>query len=291
MELPPPIRELYPFASNWLETTEGRLHYVDEGAGETILFVHGNPTWSFFYRNLILGLRDRYRCVAIDHLGMGLSDKPQTCSYRLEDRIGHLAQLIDNLDLERFHLVVHDWGGAIGIGAALREPERLGCIQIMNTAAFRSQRIPWQIAACRLPLLGEWFVRGLNGFAASAPTMAVKGKLPPAVKQGYLLPHGNWADRVAVARFVQDIPMHPDHPSYDTLVEIEENLPRLKKNPMQLVWGMGDFCFNETFLDEWMRRFPHADVDRLEKAGHYLLEDQPQQALELTRRFLDTHVS
>lgn len=280
-------RALYPFESHWLETPAGRVHYVDEGAGEqAVVFVHGNPTWSFFYRNLILGLRDSFRCVAIDHLGMGLSDKPQDFSYRLADRIDHLDTLIRTLGLKRFHLVVHDWGGAIGTGAALRHLDKLGRIQIMNTAAFRSARMPWPIGLCRVPALGEFFVRALNGFAGSATHMAVTKKLPPAVKAGYLHPHRNWHDRVAVARFVQDIPMAPAHRSYATLLGIEEQLPQLATHPMQMIWGMKDFCFNKNFLDEWVRRFPQAQVHRLVDADHYLLEDEPAQTLALTRQFL-----
>ncbi len=287
MSLPKPIRELYPFASNWLETPDGRVHYVDEGEGDsTIVFVHGNPTWSFFYRNLILGLRDRFRCIAIDHLGMGLSDKPQDFSYQLKGRIEHLDTLIDSLGLKKFHLVVHDWGGAIGTGAALRHLDKLDRIQIMNTAAFRSSRMPWQIGLCRVPILGEFFVRGLNGFAGPATHMAVAKKLPPAVKAGYLWPHRNWHDRVAVARFVQDIPMRPEHPSYAALLDIENQLIRLKDKPMQLIWGMKDFCFNDAFLREWQCRFPQATTTELAGAGHYLLEDEPLRCLELTRNFL-----
>jgi haloalkane dehalogenase len=280
-------RALYPFESHWLETPAGRVHYVDEGAGEqAVVFVHGNPTWSFFYRNLILGLRDTFRCVAIDHLGMGLSDKPQDFPYRLADRIDHLDTLIRTLGLKQFHLVVHDWGGAIGTGAALRHLSKLGRIQIMNTAAFRSTRMAWPIGLCRVPVLGEFFVRACNGFAGSATRMAVTKKLPPAVKAGYLHPHRSWHDRVAVARFVQDIPMSPAHPSYATLVSIEEQLPKLTAHPMQIIWGMKDFCFDKSFLDEWVRRFPQAQVHRLADADHYLLEDEPAQTLALTRQFL-----
>jgi len=286
--LPDFLRQLYPFESHWMETDAGRVHYVDEGAGEqTVLFVHGNPTWSFFYRNLILGLRNKFRCIAIDHLGMGLSDKPQDFSYRLSDRIDHLDTLIQKLGLKQFHLVVHDWGGAIGTGAALRHLDKLGRIQIMNTAAFRSERMPWQIGLCRLPVLGEAYVRGLNGFAGPATFMAPAKKLSSAVKAGYLWPHGNWADRVAVARFVQDIPMNDCHPSYATLVSIEEQLPKLADKPMQLIWGMKDFCFNESFLREWQRRFPQAKTTELSGAGHYLLEDEPEVCLQLTRDFLE----
>ncbi|MEM9226420.1 MAG: alpha/beta fold hydrolase [Verrucomicrobiota bacterium] len=287
MSLPDPLRALYPFTSHWLQTAEGRIHYLDEGAGEAIVFVHGNPTWSFFYRNIVSALRSQYRCIALDHLGMGLSDKPQDAEYRLAMRIEHLSSLIDHLGLERYHLVVHDWGGAIGMGAALKHPERVDRIQIFNTAAFRSKRMPWQIGLCRTPVLGEYFMRGLNGFSGSATTMAVTNKLPSAVKDGYLYPYGNWKDRVAIARFVQDIPMQPDHPSYNTLLQIENGLEQLCSKPMQIIWGMRDFCFDQSFLEAWIARFPEAIVHRLEGAGHYLLEDAAEECRERFSRFLE----
>ena len=121
--LPGDVRQLYPFDGRLYLLTNGHcLHYLDEGAGPPVLMLHGNPTWSFYYRDLVLGLRDHFRCIVPDHLGCGLSDKPQDFSYRLEDHIRHVEELVEHLQLERVHLVVHDWGGAIGMGFATRQP-------------------------------------------------------------------------------------------------------------------------------------------------------------------------
>ena len=218
------FRELYPFTPHWLPLRAGtqalRLHYVDEGpraANRAVLMLHGNPTWSFYYRNLILRLRGSLRCVAPDHIGCGFSDKPQSYAYTLQQHIENTVALIDHLRLDNLTLVVHDWGGAIGMGAALQRPGCIGRIVVLNTAAFRSSRIPLRIAMCRIPGFGALAVRGLNGFARAALFMATERGLPAAVKDGLVAPYNSWANRIAVHRFVQDIPMNPSHPSYATL--------------------------------------------------------------------------
>ncbi len=287
-ELPEVISKLYPFTPKTLEVVGGRMSYVDEGQGEAVLMLHGNPTWSFFYRNLINGLKHRYRCIAPDHIGMGLSDKPgQGFDYRLASHIDNVARLVKEIGLERFHLVVHDWGGAIGMGLAERFPERVGKLVVMNTAAFRATRIPGRIALCRTPLLGELYVRGLNGFAGPATWMATNRPLDLAAKAGYLYPYRDWASRIATHRFVKDIPMKPSHPSYDTLKGIEEGLEALQSKAMLLLWGMKDFCFDVTFLREWQKRFPAAKTVELHDAGHYLLEDRRDTCLINIENFLD----
>lgn len=285
--LPENIRALYPFASHVLQTPGGhRMQYLDEGEGEPIVFLHGNPTWSFFYRHLVLGLRGKYRCIVPDHIGCGLSEKPQTgFSYQLKDHIANVVALLEHLKIERFSLVVHDWGGAIGCGVATQMPERVRALQVMNTAAFRSTRIPARIALCRAPLIGELMVRGLNVFAGSATFMAATKKLSPAVKAGFLFPYNNWANRIATHRFVVDIPTQPAHPSYETLVEIENGLERLKHLPMHILWGGRDFCFNDSFYQEWCARFPQAQTHYLPGANHYLLEDAPNETLAHTKAF------
>ena len=226
-------RPLYPFASHFLRLDAGRYHYLDEGAGKPLLLVHGNPTWSFHWRNLIAALRDRYRVVAPDHLGCGLSDKPQHFDYRLASHIDNLSRLVTELDLRDATLVAQDWGGAIGLGAVLRTPERFSRLVLFNTAAFRASRMPWRIRICRTPGLGPILVRGLNGFARAALRMAVERpeRLTLAVRSGYLFPYDSWRNRVAIDRFVRDIPMRPSHPSYSQLVEIERGLPTLADRP------------------------------------------------------------
>ncbi|HKD36019.1 MAG TPA: alpha/beta fold hydrolase, partial [Pirellulales bacterium] len=177
-------RALYPFASHYLNHSGVRQHYLDEGAGPPLLLVHGNPTWSFHWRNLVTALAPRFRLVAPDHVGCGLSDKPPDYSYRLAQHIENLTALVERLDLREITLVAHDWGGPIGLGAALRCRERFARLVLLNTAAFRSKQIPWRIRICRTPLLGPLAVRGANGFARAALTMAVckHKRMTPAIR-------------------------------------------------------------------------------------------------------------
>lgn len=250
------------------------IHCIDTGGpGRPVLLLHGNPTWSFFYRGLVAELRRDFRCVAPDHLGCGLSSKPQDWPYRLEGHMANLERVVAALGLAECDLVVHDWGGAIGMGLAGRKPEWVRRIVILNTAAFRSRHLPRRIALCRTPLLGTPLVRGLNAFAWPATFMAVTRALAPEVRQGYLWPYRTWRDRVAIDGFVRDIPLEEDHPSYDTLVEVEEGLARLRDKPMLIYWGGRDFCFTERFYRQWQKRFPAAQARWIADAGHYVLED------------------
>lgn len=274
-----PIRGEYPFASHFLELDGGvYMHYIDEGPSEAeaLLFLHGNPTWSFAWRGAVRRLSKRYRCIAFDHVGCGLSDKPANYSYRLAAHIENARRLVLGLELERFSLVAHDWGGTIAMGLARRLPERVARIALANTAAFPFPRMPWRIAACRVPVLGKLAVRGLNAFARAATFMTVETPLHPTVKLGYLLPYDNYANRVAVAAFVDDIPMAPDHPSRGELEAIAHSLRRFQDRPIRLLWGMRDWCFTNAFLEEWVRIWPRAQVRRFEEAGHFVFEDAPE---------------
>lgn len=276
----------YPFASRFLPVGANRLHYLDEGSGPPVLFVHGNPTWSFYWRHLVTALRGTHRAVAIDHLGCGLSDKPEAGPYRLKDHVDRLEALVLALDLRDITLVVHDWGGAIGMGVAVRHPERFARFVVFNTAAFPSPAIPLRIAACRVPLLGALAVRGLNGFAGAAIFMATERGLDATARAGYLAPYDSWAHRVAVHRFVQDIPMAPSHPSWAALEGIAAGLAALRDRPMLILWGEKDWCFTPAFREEWERRFPAARVHRFEDAGHYVVEDARERILPLMQGFL-----
>lgn len=282
-------RSLYPFTSHKLAIGAHALHYVDEGPrdGAPLLLVHGNPTWSFYWREVIRRFRDERRVVALDHLGCGLSDKPQDWPYRLEDHIANLEQLVLSLDLKKITLGVHDWGGAIGFGFASRHPERVERLVILNTAAFRSRAIPLRIALCRVPLLGALAVRGLNGFARAATFMTTTRPLPLEIRQGYTAPYGSWHDRVALHRFVQDIPLSPTHPSYDTLLGVERGLPQFRDRPALILWGERDWCFTPAFREEWQRQLPSAQVHVFPGAAHYVLEDARQEVLERLGEFLE----
>jgi pimeloyl-ACP methyl ester carboxylesterase len=284
-------RDLYPFSSHFFALGPHRLHYLDEGAGEPLLFVHGNPTWSFYWRNLILGLRDRFRCIAVDHIGCGLSDKPQDYNYTLAQRIDDLSRLVEHLDLKGATLVAHDWGGSIGLGAVERLPSRFARIVLFNTGAFPPPYVPWRIAACRTPLVGTGALRGLNAFARAALSMATEKpeRMMTDVRAGLLAPYDSWANRVAIDRFVRDIPFSPRHPTWQTLERIEAGLPALAGRPIQLIWGMRDWCFRPECLDRFLQHWPGAEVHRLADCGHYVVEDAHERIVPLMVNFLTNH--
>jgi len=286
----PDWRELYPFESHHLTVNGWKYHYVDEGAREAapVLMSHGNPTWSFYWRNLIQGVKSTHRGIAVDHVGCGLSEKPADFPYRLADHIDNLAQFVEALNLQDITLVVHDWGGAIGLGAALRAPQRYAKIVLLNTAAFPPPFCPLRIRVCRTPVLGEIALQGLNMFARSALTMAVENpqSLSPAVRAGLIAPYDSWANRRATHRFVKDIPLSPRHPTWKVLEEIEAGLPSLADRPVQMIWGMKDWCFRPECLDRLLVSFPDAEVHRLEAAGHYVIEDEPENVVGLIQKFI-----
>jgi haloalkane dehalogenase len=285
--LPDWLKEIYPFEPKRFETGAGAMSYLDEGTGdEAVVMVHGNPTWSFFYRDVVRSMRGRMRCIVPDHLGCGLSDKPQDYDYTLPNHIKNLAALLESLHLRRVHLIVHDWGGPIGLGATLPLGERLGRLVLLNTAAFADTVIPARISLCRIPGLGKILVRGLNGFAGPASWMSVTKPLPPAVKRGFLFPYDSWANRVAVHCFVQDIPTGRGSASDRALAEIERQLPLLKNKPVQIVWGGRDFCFNRHYFERWTELLPKAQAVYLPAAGHYVLEDGGEEAV----RQIATHL-
>lgn len=293
--LPAWLRELYPFSPCAFRTPAGaQMSYIDEGprSDEAVVLLHGNPTWSFFYRDLIRQLAGSQRCVAPDHIGMGLSEKPENYEYTLERRIADVEALVAHLGLRRIRLVVHDWGGAIGFGLATRRPELIDRIVILNTAAFVSTRIPGRIALCRAPGFGALLVRGFNGFAWPATWMAMHARaLTPAEKRGYLFPYGSWAERVAVHQFVRDIPMEKTHRSRATLETIESRLPLLRDTSKLILWGGRDFCFNDHFFARWREIYPEAQVERLADAGHYVLDDGGSAARERVVQFLQSPTS
>ncbi len=283
------MTELYPFSSHILQLEKFRYHYLDEGpsGSEPLLMLHGNPTWSFYYRNLILGLKDSYRCVVPDHMGMGKSDKPQDYPYTLSQHIDNLEKLVDHLKLDGITLVVHDWGGAIGMGFAVRHPGRIKRLVIFNTAAFLSLEIPLSLRLCRLPGFGAFAIRCFNAFARGAICWACKKqeRMTKEVRAAYLAPYDNFANRVANLRFVQDIPMNSDSPSYAVVQHIEENLKLFRDHPVQIIWGAHDFVFNDHFLERWQEIFPQAEVHRIEDAGHYVVEDAHEHILPLMKQF------
>ncbi|MBC8317981.1 MAG: alpha/beta fold hydrolase [Desulfobulbaceae bacterium] len=290
--LPDFLRKQYPFRPQSFELPCGNnMSYVDVGEGPTVVMLHGNPSWSFYYRNLIKLLQKSYRVIVPDHIGCGLSDKPQKYPYRLRKHIDNVCFLLEHLKVEKTSLVVHDWGGAIGMGYAVRNIPRIQSIVILNTAAFRSRHIPFRIKICRIPVFGDLVIRGLNGFARSAVFMAVTRKMSPETVKGFLYPYNSWKNRIATLRFVQDIPLSEHEPSYNTLREVEKGLHAFQSVPILICWGGRDFCFNDHFYSKWQKIYPHATCHYFPDAGHYVLEDAFEDIGPLVHDFFDKQKS
>ena len=290
------IRTLYPFASHYHDIHGFKYHYIDEGNGDPVIMVHGNPTWSFFFRELIKGLSGKYRTIAVDHIGCGLSEKPDPgrYPYDLKRRIDDFELFIEKMGLKtKLTLIVHDWGGMIGMAYALRHRHHIGRLVIMNTAAFlppHQKKIPWQLQIIRrIRPFAAPAVLGLNVFARGALVMAPNKKLPKPVRQGLLAPYNCRENRIATLKFVQDIPLKKGDHSYDTVKKTDDRLHLLADIPMIILWGKKDFVFDMDYYSEWRRRFPLSEAHVFEKAGHYLLEDAPEEILDRIMTFFSKH--
>jgi haloalkane dehalogenase len=292
--MPLNIQKYYPFTGQTLKLDGLDYHYLDEGSGPTVVMLHGNPSWSFYYRNLVLALRDRYRCIVPDHIGCGLSDKPgdDRYDYTLARRVDDLERLIDSLAITKnITLVLHDWGGMIGMAWAARHPGRVARLVIMNTAAFHipeGKKFPLALRICRDTLLGALLVRGGNAFSLAASFVGCKRHpMSAELRQAYRLPYNSWRNRIATLRFVQDIPLAPGDRNYELVSAVAAGLDRFRDLPMIILWGELDFVFDRHFLTEWQRRFPAAKVHSFADAGHYILEDAKEEVVPLIAAFLD----
>lgn len=283
---------LYPFEGRFFDLDGLRMHYLDEGAGDPVVMVHGNPTWSFYYRELVKALAPTHRCVVPDHVGMGLSDKPGDDRYEftLRRRVDDLERLLAHLGVERdVTLVVHDWGGMIGMAWAARRPERVARLVILNTAAFPlpgERPFHWPLKLTRTPL-GGLLVKRFNAFAeVAARTCVTRRPMPRAVRRAYTAPYDTPANRLATLRFVQDIPLGPEDPGYEVVASTERALPRFAHLPALIFWGGKDFVFDEPFLRRWEALLPESEVVRLPDCGHYVLEDAAEEIVPRVQRFL-----
>lgn len=287
-------RSLYPFSGKFLTLQSGaKMHYLDEGAGEPVLMLHGNPSWSFYYRDLALALRDRFRVIVPDHIGCGLSDKPgdDRYEYTLKSRVEDIERLLDSLGVkENLTLVVHDWGGMIGMACAVRRPGLVGKLAILNTGAFflpAGKSFPAALRLARTPL-GAVLIRGFNAFARGAAwTGCKRRRMAKALRDAYAAPYDSWANRIATLRFVEDIPLAPGDKAYQLVDETREKLRSLSGVPTLICWGMKDFVFDRRFLEEWTRIFPGATVRSFPDCGHYILEDAREEVVPLIKDFIE----
>lgn len=290
---------VWPFEPKWFDTPEGKLHYIDEGPRDAppIIMMHGNPTWSYLYRRFITAAIDKgYRAIAMDHLGFGRSEKPsRQAVYSIAGHADRCEALLKSLDVTNAVMVVQDWGGPIGLPFAARNPERVAGLFVLNTFFARPLKkvpLPVILRAFRAPILGDLIVRGthafVRGFLFNAG-LANPTRLSDVDKAAYLAPHPNWSSRAGVLAFPRQIPDGPEGEVSD-LVAIEgaKLAGAFVDKPVKIVWPMKDVAFSTETLDGmWLRDFPHADVVRVDDAGHYIQEDAPETVIPLLLAFAD----
>jgi haloalkane dehalogenase len=267
-------RTLYPFEPNWFEVDHKTLHYVDVGQGDPVVFVHGLPTWSFMYRDMIQGLKLNYRCIAVDNMGFGLSQKPSSCTYRPEKMAEYLSELIRKLDLQNITFVVNGMGGPIGLSYALDHPHNVKHLILLNTYMW--------------PLKGNPHAEKIARMADSAFYRWLQLKYNFGVETIF---KSNLKDRTHYSKKIHDHYTGP-FPSPETrhapldyaralntsgpwLQNLWERRDELKRIPALLLWGLLDPAFGEDALKRWtLEVWPEAKVIRFKTNGHYLAEEQ-----------------
>ena len=279
-------RVAYPFRSRYLSLSAGEMHYVDEGRGDAILLVHGTPTWSFEFRHLIAALSARYRCLAPDHLGFGLSERPSAFAYTPEAHAAALGEFVDGLGLDRFTLVVHDFGGPIGLPLALRSPSPVQRLVILNTFAWPIDDDPKLARGARF--LGGAAGRFLYRYANASQRLIMpsaygdKRKLTTAIHRQYLEVFRDRDARVQVLHRLAKA-LLGSRAFYQSLLD---GLPSLHQVPTLLVWGMRDNSFQPYQLARWQVRLPHAETVALEHAGHWPHEEEPARVIAAIEQFV-----
>ena len=280
----------FPFEPRFLDADGVRLHYVDEGPADAppVLFVHGNPTWSYMWRQPIAELSSKgHRCVAFDHMGFGRSDKPpQLSAYSLQRHVDNALGVIDALDLTDVTLVAHDWGGPIGLGAMLQRTDRLSKVVLMNTWAWELPSfLPPFLREFRTEGLGEILALGGNLFVESIPGGMHRRDADPLMMEAYRAPFPDYWSRAGTLAFQREIPLTERDRSAPLMASIHERLTTISA-PVRLVWGMRDPVFQPVFLDQWRELFPNADTIELPDASHYVVEDSPDAVTGAIEDFL-----
>ncbi|MDQ4005282.1 MAG: alpha/beta fold hydrolase [Actinomycetota bacterium] len=270
----------FPFEPRFARVAEDvRLHYVEQGSGDPVLMLHGNPTWSYLYRRFLPPIADAgFRAIAVDHMGFGRSDRPSGHHhYHLRAHVGNLVAFIRELDLERITIVMQDWGGPIGFGAALEERSRVARLVVMNTwlgVLPPGIRMPFH-EPFRQRGLGEMLALGANLFVEAMFAGVRPETATPLLAEAYRAPFPDYYSRVPILAFARDIPIGEDHPTATYMAEVASGGTALEL-PTLLVWGMRDPVLPPPILEGWKSLFPHAEVLELAEARHYLQEDEPE---------------
>ncbi len=273
------LEKVFPFKRNWFERESIRIHYVDEGQGNPLVMFHACPMWSFAYRNLIRDLSADHRVIAFDLPGFGLSTAEKNFDFTLNGYINITETFLEALEIEKATLVLHGWGGTVGMGYAVRHPRNIRSLVILNTLSFTPGSLPLRLHICRIPWLGAKLVVNLN--------MLLLGNRHHCkeIADAYDYPYRSCHSRYPLYRFVEDFPSVPESDSAQLIMEIEAGLWMFRSTPALIVWAMRDWLYTARQLKWWQRYLPGAEVHRLERAGRYIQEDAPDELIRFIRDF------
>lgn len=282
-------REAYPFESKYLSIDGHQLHYIDEGQGPTLLFVHGTPSWSFDYRHLIKALRSKFRCIAIDLMGFGLSDKPRHYDYSTQTHVQVLTDFIKQLQLSELHLVLHDFGGVIGMAYAVDRPKQVSSITMFNSWLWDSSEEPEFKKSSRIlksPLLPFLYLRMNFSARFLLPKSYHKAaRLSKVTHKHYTGVFKKAAERYGPLAFARSILN-----DQEWFGELWKKVPRLADKPILFVWGMQDPFVLPKYLDKYTSAFTKAEVVKLEDCGHYPQEEKKEEVLKVVSQFLQAKI-
>ena len=270
-----PDRDLYPFTSRWFDSSGGRVHYIDEGSGPPILFCHGNPTWSFLYRNVIARLRDRFRCIAPDYLGFGLSDRPSGYGYTVEEHAQNVGELVDNLDLDGYLSMGQDWGGPVSMAVDTARADRVRGIVLGNTWFWPADSLRMKAFSTVMssrPMQSAILNR--NFFVERLIPIGTTRTLTPLEMEHYRAVQPSPEARMGIAELPKQILA-----ARPLLQRLARDVPAtLGAKPALFVWGMKDFAFRPAQTIPRMRAtFPDHVLVELPDANHFIQEDAPDQ--------------
>ena len=290
------MKELYPFQSNFIQVGKSsdnasgyKLHYITEGNpnNPALICLHGNPTWSFYFREVVKELSEKYFVVALDYIGCGFSEKPANKIFRAKDRVTHIEELLSHLKIAKYSLLMHDWGGPIGAFLAVKNSSSIESLTFLNTTLTNTLELPWFIKLSSLPGVGKFITQTTKRFLTITTRWGAANKLPKAVEDCYLMPYPDIASRKAIWDFVADIPFDTKHPTYTELMKLAEKLVSLREKPVKIIWGLQDPCFHTGMLEKVMQHFPQADVTEIPSASHLVLEDEPVLVISKIKQFLN----
>jgi haloalkane dehalogenase len=276
---------LYPFENKYIRLNAGNMHYVDEGKGEVILFIHGTPTWSFMYREFVKDLSKDYRCIAIDHLGFGLSEKPDAISGTPQDHSKNLSEFIKKLDLQNITLVVHDFGGPIGLASGIENSERIKKIVLFNSWLWSTKER--EDAQKIDKTINSWFGKFLYLNMNFSPKVLLKKgfsdkkNLPKKVHQQYIQPFPDKKSRQPLLNLAKSLVG-----SSDWYQKQWDQLDKLTNKEWLIIWGTEDEFIKTDYLDKWKRRLPNSSLTKL-NSGHFVQEEKTEESIKLIANFMD----